>query len=281
VLLAFEAPESARPWLELARTFLSAAAAVTASEVRAVAAAGEVLLTAWLAAPSTSALAPRLAAAGFGPGTPYLVAVADGGTGHRAAALIREAGEDYFHQRGVAVLAGSEGGTATFAFTVPGGKPSQEQGGALLEAANAALGAAGRARIGLSQVHSTLAGVAEANDQARLALEGVPQEGGLFSFDDVDPIDLLLSRQQPGLEPLQRRILAPLLEADPHGKLLATLTAYLAAPNDLNALAAQLGLHVNTFRYRLKRIEELVGAPLSSPKNLARLWLATRRVEHD
>lgn len=281
VLLAFEAPEAARPWLELTRSFLTAAAAVTASEVRAVAAAGEVLLTAWLAAPSITALAPRLAAAGFSAGTPYQVAVADGGASHRAAALIREAGEDYFQQRGVAVLAGSEGATATFAFSVPGGQPSHEQAEALIEAANAALGTAGGARIGLSQVHSTLAEVAEANEQARLALDGAPPSGGLFSFDDVDPIDVLLSRQQPGLGPLQRRILAPLLEADHHGKLLATLTAYLAAPNDLNALAAQLGLHVNTLRYRLKRIEELVGAPLSSPKNLARLWLATRYVAHE
>ena len=39
-------------------------------------------------------------------------------------------------------------------------------------------------------------------------------------------------------------------------------------------LAAQLHIHVNTLRYRLRRAEDALGAPLTDPRLLARLYLA-------
>ncbi len=278
VLLAFEAPDAVTPWLELTRSLLIAAAGVRAAAARADAAASGALLAAWLAVPEAAGrFAARLSGAGFDDGSPYRVGVAE--VGAVQAERVREAGEEYFHQRGVPALAAAEGPLVTWVFAVPRhdapGPGADAE--ALQRALTTALGGAGAgARLGVSQPQDTLTHVATAHRQARLALGSAPAGGGVVAFDDLDPIAWLLQQPHADLALLQRRMLGPLLAADRNGKLVATLTAYLEAPGDLTALATRLGVHVNTLRYRLKRIEELVGTPLSAPETLARLWLATR-----
>jgi hypothetical protein len=46
---------------------------------------------------------------------------------------------------------------------------------------------------------------------------------------------------------------------------VATLAAYLARFGDANAAAALVGVHPNTFRYRLRRLVELTGLDLDDP----------------
>jgi len=278
VLLAFEPPGASAPWLELTRSLLIAAADVRAADVRAEAAAGSALLAAWLAVPgSADHFAPSLARAGFEDGAAYRVAVAE--ETEAQAETVQEAGEEYFHQRGVPALAAAEGPLVTWVFVVPA--QDSPGGGAHADALHRALTAAlnapdDRARLGVSRPHRALADVATARRQARLALGSKAAGDGVVTFDDLDPIAWLLEQPQADLALLQRRMLGPLLDADRSGKLAATLTSYLEAPGDLARLADHLGIHVNTLRYRLKRIEALVGGSLSSPETLARLWLATR-----
>ena len=57
-------------------------------------------------------------------------------------------------------------------------------------------------------------------------------------------------------------------------KLLKTLEAYLEA-GSLEEAARRLHIHPNTLRYRLKRMEKVLG-PLSRPETLARAHLALR-----
>ena len=85
----------------------------------------------------------------------------------------------------------------------------------------------------------------------------------------------MLQQQAPAnLRALRDRLLGPLRNADASGKLWHTLQRYLRSPSDLGRLADDLHIHVNTLRYRLGRIEQLLGRPLASPETLAQLYLA-------
>lgn len=58
-----------------------------------------------------------------------------------------------------------------------------------------------------------------------------------------------------------------------HGRLLL---AWLSHRGDTRAIAAELGIHVNTVRYRLDRLSRTHGLDRSSPDQLLLLWLALR-----
>lgn len=54
-------------------------------------------------------------------------------------------------------------------------------------------------------------------------------------------------------------------DADHHGQLVATLSAYLDAFGDVARTAQVMHVHPNTLRYRLRRITEVSGLDLSNP----------------
>lgn len=300
-LVAFDPPGLARPWLLLLRALLTSAAAVHAADARTVAASRAALLAAWLAAPDSPVIARRLTEVGFTPGGTYLVGLAtltrrDGGAatasvgpqGTPGGSSLGSALAAYFADRGLTLLAEESSEGLLFAVAAPGQRPGVVHLGAtLLRVADAALAAAPHrdptsapplaARLGLSLPQSRFSEVAAAERQARLALGAVPPSGGWADFGAVDPITWLSEHHGEELAALRELTLGPLVEEDPQGKLMATLRTYLDSPTDLSATANALGVHPNTVRHRLKRIEELVGAPLSSPATLARLWLVTRQ----
>jgi hypothetical protein len=71
----------------------------------------------------------------------------------------------------------------------------------------------------------------------------------------------LISRREgiAGIRTHAEDMLAPLVEHDAQasGALLQTLTAFVDCEAQIRATAAQLGVHENTVRYRLKRISEI------------------------
>ncbi len=296
VLLAFaDGRQDPRPLTEFARTLLAMAYERRSAEARAMRAERAGLLALWLAAPTAAGLAPRLAAHGFGPRTPYRVAVGDAGA---AATLADAAGEDHFAQRAVPALSDVREGRVVWLFADTGGATSD--GSAHTTALLRALAEAGpdggergdgrgggqggerndrerggAPRLGISEVVEGLAAAPEAYRRAATALEQAAP--GSIKAYEPDVVAELLSHQPPEqLRALRETVLGGLTAGDPRGKLRATLEAYLLDRHDLTGLAEQLGVHVNTLRYRLKRIEELLGAPLTDPKTLAKLWLATR-----
>jgi len=110
--------------------------------------------------------------------------------------------------------------------------------------------------------------VAEAYREALIALKAA-RPGEALSFSGLDPVAFVLLQQSPeDLRALVERYL-PLPQ-----KLLKTLEAYLEAET-LEEAAAKLHIHPNTLRYRLKRMEKVLG-PLSRPETLARVHLALR-----
>jgi DNA-binding PucR family transcriptional regulator len=58
--------------------------------------------------------------------------------------------------------------------------------------------------------------------------------------------------------------------------MLETLAAWLADPGRPQAMADRLGLHVQTIRYRLKILRELLGEALDDPDERFELSLALR-----
>jgi DNA-binding PucR family transcriptional regulator len=77
---------------------------------------------------------------------------------------------------------------------------------------------------------------------------------------------------------LRRRLLGPVLDYDAaHGSdLLGTLRVFLDCSGSWTAAAARLHVHVNTLRYRVGRVEELLGADLSNFAERVDLYLALR-----
>ena len=283
VLVAFGVGPHARPWLELCRTLLLSAALQRSAEARHDSSALSALLAEWLAGPQAAMmLEPRLAAAGVGGESPYLVAVAEVGsrlrTGRAAQARqfhqleqVREAGEEYFRTLGYGVLSETRAHHCVWVFA---SAAPRQHARLLLSAARAAVGDT-ELRMGLSLPREDLTGVADAYHQALLALQSLPGGSGLAWFDELDPVYWVLQQQPHGnLVALRDRLVGAVKQADPQGKLWRTLVAYIRSPDDLQALAGELHVHVNTLRYRLKRIEELVHEPLARPETVAKLYLA-------
>lgn len=317
ILLVFPAGRlDPRPWAEFARTLLAMAYDRRASEALAGRTERAGLLALWLAAPTATGLGTRLAAHGFGPRTPYRVAVGEvapptagaatsgatraaaRGTGVGASeqdARASAAGCDHFAERAVPVLsevrAVSEvrAGRVVWLFADTGSSSpeSSPHAQALLRAmAEAWRGETGvdngpsAPRLGISEVVEGVAAAPEAYRRAALALEQAAP--GSVEAYEPDVVDELLRHQTPEqLRALRETVLGTLAAGDPRGRLRATLDAYLRNRHDLPSLAAELGVHVNTLRYRLKRVEELLGAQLTDPETIAKVWLATRRSAGD
>ena len=84
-------------------------------------------------------------------------------------------------------------------------------------------------------------------------------------------------------EPLLRKqlghaVLAPLLEQAPHTRriLAETMLAWLETRGSAPALAARLGKHAQTVRYRLRRLHEIFGPDLQDAERCFEIYLVLR-----
>jgi hypothetical protein len=102
-------------------------------------------------------------------------------------------------------------------------------------------------------------------------------DGAVVRCDDHE-IALLLGAAPDLAREVARRRLAPLdaLEDDARERMTATLAAWLADPGRPQAMADRLGVHVQTVRYRLKTLRELLGDALDDPDERFELALALR-----
>jgi hypothetical protein len=89
---------------------------------------------------------------------------------------------------------------------------------------------------------------------------------------------LLLSADRELARDLAASRLAPLadLPAGPRARLTETLRAWLDRPGQVQAVAAELGVHPQTVRYRLRQLRELFGTRLEDPEARFELALALR-----
>ncbi|MGV9315700.1 PucR family transcriptional regulator [Streptomyces sp. NPDC003691] len=76
-------------------------------------------------------------------------------------------------------------------------------------------------------------------------------------------------------------LLRPLYEHDATGRgdLVASLRAWLSRHGQWDSAAADLGVHRHTLRYRMRRVEELLGRSLDDPDARMELWLSLKATE--
>jgi purine catabolism regulator len=128
-------------------------------------------------------------------------------------------------------------------------------------------------RVGLGRVIHSLADAAQSLADAELALRNsMDADIGVVSFDELDAASWLLAscdRRVASQKIVE--LLAPLREQE---SLLQTLQVYFDAEMNVAEAARRLNVHRNTLRYRLARIESLLGLRLESPQAIANLHLA-------
>jgi PucR C-terminal helix-turn-helix domain len=124
--------------------------------------------------------------------------------------------------------------------------------------------------------HEAAASLRRAAGAFRLAAGGeVP--GGLVVAED-HLATLLLASDRGLAADLAASRLAPLaaLADGPRARLTETLRAWLDRPGQVQAVAAELGVHPQTVRYRLRQLRELFGTRLEDPEARFELSLALR-----
>ena len=124
---------------------------------------------------------------------------------------------------------------------------------------------------------SASASLRRATAAFRLAAAG--QVPGVTLVVAEDHLATLLLGADPGLAAdLAASRLAPLADlADgPRARLTETLRAWLDRPGQVQAVAAELGVHPQTVRYRMRQLRELFGTRLEDPDARFELSLALR-----
>jgi purine catabolism regulator len=122
----------------------------------------------------------------------------------------------------------------------------------------------------------------EAAVQARRAMAVARRSGHrVVEHEDVGAGSLLPLLGEDAVLAYADALLRPLREHDAssRGDLVASLGAWLARHGQWDAAAADLGVHRHTLRYRMRRVEELLGRSLDDTDIRMELWLALRATE--
>jgi sugar diacid utilization regulator/putative methionine-R-sulfoxide reductase with GAF domain len=153
---------------------------------------------------------------------------------------------------------------------------------ALVEQVLAKAARAGATAIaGLSTAHRELpVALTEAEAVLRLAHEN--DRSGLVTFDALGPLRYFLNA--PGTAEMSVMVCDTLGRLADHdrrrnGELLRTLRAYLRNGGHHPTAAADCHVHVSTLKYRLGRIAELLGRPVTDPQVQFELRLAFATLE--
>lgn len=102
-------------------------------------------------------------------------------------------------------------------------------------------------------------------------------EEGIRKFENIGLYYIISQfENKTVLEEYANHLLGPLIESDRYsdGNLLETLRAYFSHDCNANATAESLYIHRNTMRYRLEKIEKLLGRDLNQLENFTELNLA-------
>ncbi|MBQ1123866.1 PucR family transcriptional regulator [Streptomyces sp. B15] len=171
------------------------------------------------------------------------------------------------------VVLASDGGAAAaacaeFAATASAAQPGGRPGGGGDE--GLAIGVS--APVGLSAA-------AVAFKQADQALSVARRRGvALVEHEDVAAGSVLPLLADDAVRAFADGLLRALREHDANGRgdLVVSLRAWLSRHGQWDAAAAELGVHRHTLRYRMRRVEEILGRSLDDPDVRMELWLALK-----
>jgi purine catabolism regulator len=184
-------------------------------------------------------------------------------------ASVAQACEVVFHEFHVPYLSSTSAGCAVAVW-----QDGRHNGS--LVAALTAMAKVRSLSMGFSRPASDVSSLKQALAEARVALLDAERydEPTVVDYDDLALSDLILTQSPPELAERAGSILDPLRGGRP--EMFETLVAYLAHDCDVIACAKEMYVHPNTLRYRLSRIEAILGRSLRSVSTLADLYLALR-----
>ncbi|MFI9170026.1 PucR family transcriptional regulator [Streptomyces lincolnensis] len=144
-----------------------------------------------------------------------------------------------------------------------------------------------RVRVGIGEVAADLHHAAESRRTADLALRALLSRGGPRAVARVGEVaeavamlhivDTLREAPLPPELPVTR---LAAYDAEHGGALVDTLRAYLDHFSDVPAASRALGIHPNTFRYRIRRVHEVCGIELDDPDARLLAHLQLRLMGH-
>ncbi|GHK04718.1 hypothetical protein SY2F82_65150 [Streptomyces sp. Y2F8-2] len=132
--------------------------------------------------------------------------------------------------------------------------------------------------VGMSAPAGPIAAAA-AYKQAEQALSVARRRGrALVEHDELATGSVLPLLQDDAVRAFADGLLRALREHDATGRgdLVASLRAWLSRHGQWDAAAADLGVHRHTLRYRMRRVEEILGRSLDDPDVRMELWLALK-----
>ncbi|WP_267244568.1 PucR family transcriptional regulator [Streptomyces sp. PR69] len=135
-----------------------------------------------------------------------------------------------------------------------------------------------QAVVGLSAPTGPIA-AAGAYKQAEQALSVARRRGrALVEHDELSAGSILPLLADDAVRAFADGMLRALYEHDATGRgdLVASLRAWLSRHGQWDAAAADLGVHRHTLRYRMRRVEEILGRSLDDPDVRMELWLALK-----
>jgi PucR family transcriptional regulator, purine catabolism regulatory protein len=148
---------------------------------------------------------------------------------------------------------------------VQGGEPQVRAALARIAEAHSLTVGVGRSVGAIADAHHSLR-------DAELAVARAGAGARVVRFEDFDLGTFVVSEIPPErLAPKVEEILA-VLRANP--PLHEAISAYFAHDLDIAATAVALHMHRNSLRYRLARLEQLLGRSLKQPATIAELYLA-------
>lgn len=133
----------------------------------------------------------------------------------------------------------------------------------------------GSLQIGGGRETQDIAELSQSLRDAQVALRNLAVNGadGLLVFEEFDIASWLVGiTPRDDLRAKTDLVLGPLR---PHPELIETIRTYLRLQMRVSATAQALNLHENSLRYRLTRVESLIGRPLRELSTLFDLYVAT------
>jgi sugar diacid utilization regulator/GAF domain-containing protein len=134
-------------------------------------------------------------------------------------------------------------------------------------------------QIGISRPCNQLRLYPAAYDEALKAVKLAHTLGKtIVGIDEHRSLEMLLHLENNTCQQYITKVLGPLLEYDRNrgSELLTTLSAYLECNGVLTLTAEKCHTHINTVRYRLQKIEELLQCDLKNNQTLFDLQLALK-----
>lgn len=138
--------------------------------------------------------------------------------------------------------------------------------------------AASPIRLGVGEA-ATPDSLAQSARQAEQAHEASTGDRLVVRYRALPTVDYVFERLDEAAARALRSVLDPLREDGVHGELTATLRRYLVEDGSWGITAEALGIHRQTLRSRMSRIEESTGLSMADPDDRAAAWLALRALE--